>query len=191
MNITVYLGANKGKDPSLSRAVRELGTWIGESGNALVYGGSRSGLMGELAQSVLAAGGAVTGVEPEFFVASEYQYDEITELIVTKNMAERKAKMIELGDAFLAFPGGTGTLEEIAEVMSAVSLGHLDAPCIRKIRRRPGQLPGLPTETAHADRRYRDDGDSCYIAAIQLLFRSQNGLKQRRMSGWKTKVMKN
>ena len=130
MNITVYLGANKGKDPSLSRAVRELGTWIGESGNALVYGGSRSGLMGELAQSVLAAGGAVTGVEPEFFVASEYQYDEITELIVTKNMAERKAKMIELGDTFLAFPGGTGTLEEIAEVMSAVSLGHLDAPCI-------------------------------------------------------------
>ena len=73
---------------------------------------------------------AVTGVEPQFFIDSELQYDEITELIVTKDMAERKAKMIELGDAFIAFPGGTGTLEEIAEVMSMVSLKHLNAPCI-------------------------------------------------------------
>ena len=89
MNITVYLGANEGTDPSLRKAVRELGTWIGESGNRLVYGGSKSGLM-----------------------------------------TERKTKMIELGDVFIAFPGGTGTLEEIAEVMSKVSLKHLEAPCI-------------------------------------------------------------
>ena len=93
MNITVYLGALEGNDPALGNAVRELGTWIGESGNSLVYGGSKSGLMGQIA-------------------------------------AERKAKMIELGDAFIAFPGGTGTLEEITEVMSMVSLKHLDAPCI-------------------------------------------------------------
>ena len=96
MNITVYLGANEGNDPSLRKAVRELGTWIGESGNRLVYGGSKSGLMGEIAESVLQAGGEVTGV----------------------------------GDVFIAFPGGTGTLEEIAEVMSKVSLKHLEAPCI-------------------------------------------------------------
>ena len=65
MNITVYLGANEGNDPSLRKAVRELGTWIGESGNRLVYGGSKSGLMGEIAESVLQAGGEVTGVEPQ------------------------------------------------------------------------------------------------------------------------------
>ena len=130
MNITVYLGANEGKDATLKMAVRELGTWIGESGNRLIYGGSKSGLMGELAESVLQAGGEVIGVEPQFFIDMEYQYDEITELIVTKDMTERKTKMIELGDVFIAFPGGTGTLEEIAEVMSKVSLKHLTAPCI-------------------------------------------------------------
>ena len=148
MKITVYLGANEGSDPALKQAVQELGSWIGQSGNALVYGGSRSGLMGTLAESVLAAGGhvlchdqlcqavvlaaggEVTGVEPQFFVDRELQHDGLTQLIVTKDMTERKTKMIELGDAFIAFPGGTGTLEEIAEVMSKVSLGQLDAPCI-------------------------------------------------------------
>ena len=72
----------------------------------------------------------VIGVEPQFFVEAEVQYDEITELIVTKDMTERKTKMIELGDAFIAFPGGTGTLEEITEVMSKLSLNQLSAPCI-------------------------------------------------------------
>lgn len=130
MNITVYLGANPGNDPAFAPAARELGGWIGKSGNALIYGGSKSGLMGELADAVLAAGGRVTGVEPSFFIEAEFQHDGIDELIVTGDMAERRAKMIELGDAFIAFPGGTGTLEEITEVMSAVCLGHLDAPCI-------------------------------------------------------------
>lgn len=130
MNITVYLGANEGNDPFLKEAVRELGAWIGINGNTLVYGGSKSGLMGELAESVLQAGGKVIGVEPQFFIDAGFVYDEITELITMKDMSERKAKMIELGDVFIAFPGGTGTLEEITEVMSKVSLKHLDAPCI-------------------------------------------------------------
>ena len=130
MNITVYLGASSGNDPTLETSVRALGRLIGKSGNALVYGGSKNGLMGALAESVLRAGGEVTGVEPQFFVDSELQHDGLTKLIVTKNMTDRKTKMIELGDAFIAFPGGTGTLEEIAEVMSKVSLKHLDAPCI-------------------------------------------------------------
>ena len=130
MNITVYLGSNEGKDPALKAAVRELGTWIGANGHRLVYGGSRRGLMGELAESVLMAGGEVTGVEPQFFIDAGFKYDAISELIVTRDMSERKAKMIELGDAFIAFPGGTGTLEELAEVMSKVVLGHLNAPCI-------------------------------------------------------------
>ncbi len=130
MNITVYLGANEGNDPCLQNAVRELGTWIGSNGNSLVYGGSKSGLMGVIADSVLSAGGEATGVEPQFFIESEFQHDGLTKLIMTKDMSERKSKMIELGDAFIAFPGGTGTLEEIAEVMSMVSMKHLNAPCI-------------------------------------------------------------
>ena len=130
MNITVYLGAFGGSDPAFAAAVDELGTWIGENGHSLVYGGSETGLMGRLALSALAAGAEVTGVEPEFFVQGELQHEGLTELIVTKDMTERKTKMIALGDAFIAFPGGTGTLEEIAEVMSKVSLRHLDAPCI-------------------------------------------------------------
>lgn len=130
MNITVYLGANEGNEPCLRKAVEKLGAWIGNSGNALIYGGSKSGLMGVIADSVLKAGGKVSGVETEFFVENEFQHDGLTKLIVTKNMTERKNKMIELGEAFIAFPGGTGTLEEITEVMSKVSLKHLDAPCI-------------------------------------------------------------
>lgn len=130
MNITVYLGANEGNDPALKQAVRELGTWIGESGNDLIYGGSKVGLMGVIAESVLRAGGKVTGVEPQFFMEKELQYDAVTHLIVTETMAERKTKMIELGDVFVAMPGGTGTLEEISEVMSLLALDRLEAPCI-------------------------------------------------------------
>ena len=86
--------------------------------------------MGVLADSVLNAGGNVTGVEPQFFIENEFQHEGITKLIVTKDMSERKNKMIELGNAFIAFPGGTGTLEEITEIMSKVSLKQLNAPCI-------------------------------------------------------------
>ena len=83
-----------------------------------------------LADSTLQAGGQVIGVEPQFFIENEYQHEGITRLIVTEDMSQRKNKMIELGDCFIAFPGGTGTLEEITEVMSKVSLKQLDAPCI-------------------------------------------------------------
>ena len=102
MNITVYLGAFEGKDPTLTEAVKELGAWIGKSGNSLVYGGSRSGLMGLIAESVLSAGGQVTGVEPQLFIDEGFQYEGLTELIITKDMTERKSKMIELGNAFIA-----------------------------------------------------------------------------------------
>ena len=147
MNITVYLGAFEGKDPGLAEAVKELGTWIGESGNSLVYGGSKSGLMGLIAESVLNAGGQATGVEPQFFIDREFQYEGLTELIITKDMTERKSKMIELGDAFIAFPGGTGTLEEISEIMSKVSLKQLDAPCI--LYNLNGYYDGLKTLLTH------------------------------------------
>lgn len=130
MNITVYLGATPGNDPALAEQARELGRWIGESGNALVYGGSRVGLMGQLALAAMAAGARVTGVEPEIFMKEELQLEGLDELISTKGMAERRSKMIELGDAFVAFPGGVGTLDEISEVMCLLALGQLDAPCV-------------------------------------------------------------
>ena len=130
MNITVYLASSIGNDPKFVAAVRELGNWIGVNGNTLVYGGSKTGLMGALAQSVLQAGGKVIGVEPQFFMDAAYQYEGLTQLIVARDMAERKTKMIELGDAFIAFPGGVGTLEEVSEIMSKLSLGQLHAPCI-------------------------------------------------------------
>ena len=129
MNITVYLGSSEGS-PALKAAVRELGDWIGSSGHRLVYGGSKCGLMGDLAESTLQAGGEVIGVEPQFFLDAGLDYEAITQLIPTRDMAERKAKMIELGDAFIAFPGGIGTLEEIADAMSRIYLGHLNALCI-------------------------------------------------------------
>lgn len=147
MNITVYLGAFQGNDPLLGDAVRELGTWIGESGKSLVYGGSKSGLMGEIAKSVLSAGGKVTGVEPEFFIEKNLQYEALTNIIITKDIPQRKKKMIELGDAFIAFPGGTGTLEEITEVMSMVSLKRINAPCI--LYNLNGYYNGLKTLLNH------------------------------------------
>ncbi len=147
MNISVYLGAYEGNDPSLRKAVRELGTWIGKSGNTLVYGGSKTGLMGEIADSVLKAGGKAIGVEPQMFIDEGFQHEGLTELIVTENISERKKKMIELGDTFIAFPGGTGTLEEISEVMSKVSLKHIVAPCI--LYNLNGYYEGLKTLLNH------------------------------------------
>ena len=128
--ISVYLGANPGNKPLYAEKVRELGRWIGENGYDLVYGGSKIGLMGMLAESALDAGAYVTGVEPQFFIDSVLQLDAVDELIVTETMSERKAKIIELADAFIAFPGGTGTLEEISEIMSAVSLKLISGTCI-------------------------------------------------------------
>lgn len=130
MNITVYLGASFGHQSFWKDAVQDLGHWIGSHSHQLIYGGSRAGLMGELAESVLQSGGRVTGVEPQFFIDAYLQLDGIDELIVVPDMSTRKAKMIELGDAFIAFPGGTGTLEEISEIMSAVCIGLMDKPCI-------------------------------------------------------------
>ena len=127
MNITVYLASSTGNDPKFLTAIKELGTWIGTSANTLVYGGSKTGLMGVLAQSVLQAGGKVIGVEPQFFMDEDFQYEGLTELIVTKDMAERKAKMIELGEAFIAFPGGVGTLEYITELRAEAAPDFLES----------------------------------------------------------------
>lgn len=129
MNIAVYCGSSPQALPELKEAARKLGTWIGASGNALVYGGSSIGLMGEVSAATLAAGGKAYGVEPEFFIEAGVAQHDLTRLYVVDTMEERKAKMIELADVFVALPGGVGTLEEIAEIMSRIRLQMTPGPC--------------------------------------------------------------
>ena len=130
MNITVYLGAHEGNDPSYKKAVEELGAWIADSGNRLVYGGSNEGLMANIADAVLSHGGKVTGIEAQMFADRGVAHAGLTELVIVPDITERRTRMIELGDAFIAFPGGTGTLEEISEVVSKICLGQLSQPCV-------------------------------------------------------------
>lgn len=129
MNITVYCGSNPGIDPRFTAAAHELGTWIAENGHVLVYGGSSVGLMGTLSRATLNAGGEVHGVEPGFFIEAGVAQHDLTELHIVDTMGERKAKMVELGDVFVALPGGVGTLEEISEIMSRIRLGFDPAEC--------------------------------------------------------------
>lgn len=130
MNITVYLGSTYGNDPDFKTKIIELGTWIAKNNHTLVFGGSKTGLMGELANSTLNAGGKVIGVEAQMFVDEGVHMDNLTELYIEKDIADRRTRMIELGDAFIAFPGATGTLEEVSEILSKLSLYQLECPCI-------------------------------------------------------------
>ena len=130
MNITVYLGSSFGNRPEFREAAEEIGTWIGKSGHRLIYGGSAVGLMGVLADSALAAGAEVIGVEPQFFLDEGLEHTGITKTIPTETMAERKVMMMELGDAFVALSGGAGTLDEISEVIVLAALNKHDKPCV-------------------------------------------------------------
>ncbi|MCR5452745.1 MAG: TIGR00730 family Rossman fold protein [Lachnospiraceae bacterium] len=129
MKIAVYLGSFEGHDPLYKDTVKKLGEWIGNNDHTLVYGGSSIGLMGEVARAALSKGGRVIGVEPSFFI-EEYDQEPGVELIPTEDIAIRRTKMIELSDAFIAFPGGIGTLDEISEIIALINLDLLDSPCI-------------------------------------------------------------
>ena len=129
MNVVVYCGSNPGNNPQYAQAALKLGEWIGDAGHTLVYGGSSVGLMGLISQTVLDHGGKVYGVEPQFFIDAGVEQHDLTELYVVDTMSERKAKMIELGDVFVALPGGGGTLEEISEIMSRIRLCLSQGPC--------------------------------------------------------------
>lgn len=122
MNIAVYCGSNFGNNPAFAAAATQLGTWIGKNGHNLVYGGSSVGLMGLVSRAAIDAGATVYGVEPAFFLEQGVPQHEDVELRVVETMSERKAMMIELADAFVALPGGVGTLEEIVEIMSRIHL---------------------------------------------------------------------
>ena len=123
MNIAVYCGSSPAKNPHFTECARELGAWIARNGHALVYGGSSVGLMGVASRAALDAGGEVYGVEPRFFIEAGVAQHDLTRLYVTDDMTQRKAKMIELAEAFVAIPGGVGTLEEISEIFSRIRLG--------------------------------------------------------------------
>lgn len=122
MNITVYCGSSFGDNPRFQEAAHDLGSWIARAGHGLVYGGSSVGLMGIVSRAAIEGGAPVTGVEPAFFIEAGVAQHDLTELIVCETMGERKAKMIELGDVFVALPGGVGTLEEISEILTRVRL---------------------------------------------------------------------
>ena len=111
-------------------AARAFGAILAQNGIGLVYGGGAVGMMGELAEAVLAHGGEVTGIIPEFLVAREHAIKGAHGLIVTRDMHERKRKMFELADAFVALPGGVGTLEEIVEQMTWAQLGRHKKPIL-------------------------------------------------------------
>jgi hypothetical protein len=128
--VCVYCGSGPGTDPAFVEGARAFGKTLAEHGVGLVYGGGGDGIMGALALSVLDHGGTVTGIIPEFLTRREHALREAQQLIVTRDMHERKRKMFELADAFVAMPGGVGTLEELVEQLTWVQLGRHKKPVL-------------------------------------------------------------
>ncbi|MBZ8139782.1 TIGR00730 family Rossman fold protein [Rubrivivax gelatinosus] len=126
--VCVYCGSRHGRNTAYTEAARVLGRSIGERGWQLVYGGGKVGLMGEVADSVLATGGRVVGVIPESLMQREVGHRGLSELHVVPTMHKRKQMMAERADAFVALPGGIGTLEELFEVWTWRQLGYHDQP---------------------------------------------------------------
>ena len=122
-NICVFCGSQSGTDPRYRQIAVELGRLLAQRGDGLVYGGGHVGLMGAIADAVLEAGGAVTGVIPKPMTDRELAHETVTKLYVVSSMHERKALMASLSDAFIAMPGGYGTLEELFEVIAWAQLG--------------------------------------------------------------------
>ena len=129
-SVCVYCGSGEGIDPAYAAAAKVLGRDLAKAGIRLVYGGGSVGLMGIVARSVLDAGGAVTGIIPEFLESRERMMSRVTDLIVTRDMHERKMMMFERAEAFVALPGGVGTLEELVEQMTWSQLGQHDKPVL-------------------------------------------------------------
>lgn len=130
MKIAVYCGSSFGNMKSFSEAAEEVGGWIAERGHTMIYGGSKCGLMGVVADAALKGGASVIGVEPRFFLEQGLDHPGITKTIPTDTMAERKTKMIELSDAYIALPGGPGTLDEISEVFVLAGLDRHSGVCV-------------------------------------------------------------
>ena len=128
--ICVYCGSGPGTDPAFLDAARRFGAILAERRVRLVYGGGSLGLMGALANAVIDHGGEVTGIIPEFLTAREMMLRRVQELIVTRDLHERKRLMFERADAFVALPGGIGTLEELVEQLTWAQLGRHRKPIL-------------------------------------------------------------
>jgi uncharacterized protein (TIGR00730 family) len=129
-NICVYCGSGPGSKAVYAEGARALGASLAAAGIGLIYGGGSLGLMGELARATLAAGGRVTGIIPAFLTEREQMLREVDELIVTEDMHQRKMLMFQKSDAFVALPGGVGTLEELVEQLTWSQLGRHQKPII-------------------------------------------------------------
>lgn len=129
-SICVYCGSGTGNDPAYVDAAKALGKAMAEHGITLVYGGGAIGLMGAVAYAVLDHGGKVHGIIPKFLMSRERALRGTHDLVVTENMHERKQKMFEAADAFVALPGGIGTLEEVVEQMTWAQLGQHRKPIL-------------------------------------------------------------
>jgi uncharacterized protein (TIGR00730 family) len=129
-SICVYCGSSRGAEAVFEHAAQELGQAIAQAQIALVYGGGNVGLMGTVARAVLAGGGYVSGIIPAFLKTKERMLDEVQDLIITADMHERKRVMFEKSDAFVALPGGIGTLEELIEMMTWAQLGQHNKPIL-------------------------------------------------------------
>lgn len=127
--LCVYAGSSSGLREQYADTARDLGRAFAEHGIELIYGGGRVGLMGEIANTVLTHGGRVVGVIPRFLEQKEIAHTGLTELIVVDSMHERKKRMFDLSDGFIALPGGLGTLEELFEVLTWAQLGLHIKPC--------------------------------------------------------------
>jgi uncharacterized protein (TIGR00730 family) len=128
MNICVFCGSATGNNPIFSQTAKELGSLLGSNGHTLIYGGGNIGLMGVVADSVLKANGNVVGVIPNFLFDLEVAHTGITQLIRVGSMHERKQKMADLADVFIAMAGGWGTLDELAEILTWRQLQIVNKP---------------------------------------------------------------
>ncbi|RUT95043.1 TIGR00730 family Rossman fold protein [Mesorhizobium sp. USDA-HM6] len=132
-SVCVYCGSSPGREEAYIKAGHLLGRSLAKSGLRLIYGGGTKGIMGAVAEGALKAGGKVTGIIPRFLInreATESALDKLDELLITDNMHERKHRMFEKSDAFVALPGGIGTVEEIVEIMTWAQLGHHRKPIV-------------------------------------------------------------
>jgi len=155
LSVCVYCGSQPGRDTTHIQAGRILGKSIADHGLQLVYGGGTRGIMGAVASGVLSGGGHVTGIIPEFLMdkeATRHSLGQLDELIVTADMHERKHKMFDRADAFVALPGGIGTLEEIVEIMTWAQLGRHRKPMIF------GNINGFWTPMLELLQHMRDQG---------------------------------
>ncbi|WP_221800592.1 TIGR00730 family Rossman fold protein [Oceanobacter mangrovi] len=128
--VAIYCGSKPGKNPAFATAAAALARQLANAGIAIVYGGSHSGLMGVVADAALAAGGEVIGVMPGNLQQREKTHQHLSDIFHVETMHERKAKMAELADAFIALPGGIGTLDELVEVWCWANIGDHQKPCI-------------------------------------------------------------